>query len=148
MQADGFGNCFSNSLMVAAPNLPATSLDGLELVAEALTAGEALQLCFIDLNTNSAFEIVVTDEVDIGQVWNEVEFNVVGDAGGSRANFNPGSAISAEIWVADGEGFGNSLLPTCRANAGSTGETNNLNLGACTVSPFPHKQMISFSESN
>ena len=42
---------------------------------------------------------------------------------------------------------GSTAAPTCVANAGSTGETNNLNLGSCAVTggTTPY---IQFNESN
>ena len=145
-QPDGVGDCVINSPITPAPNKPITSLGGLELLANVKTGGN-LQLCFADLSQSSTlFTVVAKDIVDIAAVWNEAEFNVVGDAGGSRAQFNPGSSITVQIEAFDG--LDNPPLPLCIANAGSTGETNNLNLGGCTVSPFPRKHKINFTETN
>jgi hypothetical protein len=64
-------------------------------------------------------------------VWNEVEYNVVGDAGGSEAEFNSsGVNVGVKIAVTDGS----TSAPTCEADTGTTGESNNLSLGSCTAS--------------
>jgi hypothetical protein len=53
----------------------------------------------------------------------------------ARADFNAGSSITVNLDLADGS----SSAPTCLANGGSTGESNNLNAGACTTSGgIPH----------
>ena len=51
--------------------------------------------------------------LDISSVWKQVEFNIVGDAGGSQAQFNSGSSLKAIFSFADGS----SAKPTCVANA-------------------------------
>ena len=80
--------------------------------------------------------------LDISSVWNKAEFNVVGNAGGSRADFNKGSSITVTILLFDGS----TSAPKCVADDGTTGETNNLNLGKCTASGgIPN---IQFTESN
>ena len=62
--------------------------------------------------------------------WKGSEFNVIGDGGGSQANFNVGTALTVEIDLTDGT----TGAPVCQANDGTTGETNNLNLKRCTAS--------------
>jgi hypothetical protein len=81
--------------------------------------------------------------VDISAVWRQSEFNVVGNAGGSEAVFNSGSSVSVKVALTDGS----TAAPTCVANAGSTGETNNLNLGTCTTAGGTTPS-IQFTESN
>jgi hypothetical protein len=90
--------------------------------------------------------------LDISSVWNEAEFNVLGDAGGSRAVFNIGSSITVDLAFYNGS----DSTPTCLGptNAGTTGETNNLNLGPCTASlgfcgapPCLANPQIEFTES-
>lgn len=56
---------------------------------------------------------------------------------------HPGASVTVKVALTDGSTSG----PTCVADAGSTGETNNLNLGSCTATarsaPF-----IEFTESD
>ena len=68
------------------------------------------------------------------------KFNVVGNSGGSEAPFNSGSSILVNLAVDDGTGN----APTCLSGSGTTGETNHLNLGACSTS----LGAIQFTESN
>ena len=53
---------------------------------------------------------------------------MVGDGGGSALSFNAGSSLTVKIQVNDGS----QNAPTCLSQ-GETGETNNLNLKACTA---------------
>jgi hypothetical protein len=96
-------------------------------------------------NGTTAYSLVASDSVvDIASVWQQSEFNIVGDAGGSRADFNSGGAsITVKVAVTDGS----TSAPTCVADAGSTGETNNLNLGSCTATAAT-QPYIEFTESN
>jgi hypothetical protein len=102
---------------------------------------------------------------DIASVWNQAEFNVVGNAGGSQAEFNPGITCVATtgtncavIVVQSAVTYTNGSMsaPICVLNGGSTGEQNNLNLTApptptCCANPgvsggaLPN---IQFAESN
>ena len=94
-------------------------------------------------NGNSTYSITAKDSVlDISSVWRESEFNVVGNGNGSRANFNRGSSIIVTIVLADGS----TSAPTCVLNGGTTGETNNLNLGICAA--FSGTPNIQFIEGN
>jgi hypothetical protein len=67
----------------------------------------------------------------------------VGDAGGSRADFNKGASITVKVAVTDGS----TAAPSCIADDGTTGETNNLNLGACTAASGTSPS-IQFTESD
>ena len=95
-------------------------------------------------NGTTAYSITGKDSVvDISAVWRQSEFNVVGNAGGSRATFNSGSHVTVKIALTDGS----TTAPTCVANAGSTGETNNLALGSCTTASGTNPS-VQFTESN
>ena len=59
--------------------------------------------------------------------WTGSEFNIIGDGGGSQADFNAGASLTVQIDLTDGT----TDAPTCQANDGTTGETNNLNLKKC-----------------
>jgi hypothetical protein len=133
-------DCYKNSKSINVPDIKATALGNLALEGTA-TAGGNDSAVFT--NGTKAYTVTAKDSVlDISSVWYQAEFNVVGDAGGSRADFNTGSSITVTLIVLDGS----TSAPTCVANDGTTGETNNLNLGACTASGgIPN---IQFTESN
>jgi hypothetical protein len=139
--SDGEGDCYGNSNYVAAPDVKATSLGKLSLSAAA-EGNSNDTVVFTDGTT--AYSVSGSDRVlDISQVWHQSEFNVVGDAGGSRADFNEPVSITVKVALKDGS----TSAPTCVANAGSTGETNNLNLGKCS-SASGSSPSIQFTESN
>jgi hypothetical protein len=95
-------------------------------------------------NGTTAYSLTASDSVvDIAQVWQQSEFNIVGDAGGSRADFNRGASITVKVAVTDGS----TATPSCVADSGTTGETNNLNLSTCTASGGSSPS-ISFKESD
>jgi hypothetical protein len=75
--------------------------------------------------------------------WNASEFNIIGDGDGSEATFNTGSSVTVEIALVDGS----TAAPSCEMDAGTTGETNNLNLKNCAVTGGA-KPAIKFVESN
>jgi hypothetical protein len=133
-------NCFTNSAHAEAPDLPITDLGKVSLSATAM-AGRYDSVIFS--YDSDSYGVSTKDGVlDISSVWNKAEFNVFGNAGGSRADFNNGSSIAVTVVLLDGS----TSAPTCVANDGTTGETNNLNLGSCTAfSGIPH---IEFTESN
>jgi hypothetical protein len=139
-ESDGAGDCVINSNFTAAPDVAITSLSKLSLSGSATSGGNDV-VVFTDGTT--AFSLTAKDSVvNIAQVWKQAEFNVVGNAGGSRANFNRGSSVTVKLALTDGS----TAAPTCIADDGSTGETNNLTLHTCsTASGTPS---IQFTESN
>jgi hypothetical protein len=139
--SDGAGDCYKNSSAVTAPDVPITQLANLKLSGSAASGGNDK---VVFTNGSTAYTISAKDSVlDLASVWNETEFNIVGNAGGSEAVFNSGSTIKVNVAVSDGS----TTKPTCAANSGSTGETNNLNLGSCTASSGTSPS-IQFTESN
>ena len=137
----GGGDCYGNSKAILAPDVKPTALASLSLSAAASAGGNDT---VVFTNGTKAFSVSGLDTVlDISQVWQQSEFNIVGDAGGSRADFNEPVSVTVKVALTDGT----TAAPTCVANAGSTGETNNLNLGTCSTasasSPY-----IQFTESN
>ncbi len=139
--SDGGGDCYGNSNYISAPDIKATSLGSLTLSGTAAKGGNDTVVFH---NGSTAYQVSGADsKLDIATVWKESEFNIVGDAGGSEAVFNSGSSVTVKVALTDGS----TSAPTCVANAGTTGESNNLNLGSCSKasgsSPY-----IEFTESN
>jgi hypothetical protein len=137
----GSGDCYKNSAYVAAPDMPITSLSNLTLSGAAVGGGKDT---VVFNNGIKAYSITGPDSVvDISSVWRESEFNVVGNAGGSRADFNKHSSVTLKVALTDGS----TAAPKCVADAGSTGETNNLNLHPCSTTGGT-SPAIQFIESN
>jgi len=139
--SDGSGDCYKNSAAVSAPDIAATKLASLKISGTATSGGNDT---VVFTNGTTAYSLTAKDSVlDLATAWDQTEFNVVGNAGGSEAVFNSGSSITVKLAVADGS----TAKPTCASNAGSTGESNNLNLGSCTATGGSSPS-IQFTESN
>ena len=121
------GDCYKNSAGVRVPKLAISALASMKMSGAAVKGGNDT-LVFTadgDAYSTSGKDSVVELAVD----WTGSEFNIIGDGGGSKATFNKGASITVKVAVTDGS----TAAPVCGANAGTTGETNNLTLGACTA---------------
>jgi hypothetical protein len=139
-------DCVQNSpgAVVYSGQIPITKLTSLELSASAKAGGTDAATAIYD---GDAYKASVHDSLtDIASIWNQAEFNVVGNAGGSRADFNSGSALLVKMALS----YGSTKAPTCEspyAYLGTTGETNNLTLTECAVEGGS-KPVLEFIEEN
>jgi len=139
--SDGAGDCYKNSAAATAPDVPATQLANVKLTGTVSNGGNDT---VVFTNGTKAYSSSGKDSVlYLAQVWKVGEFNVVGNAGGSEAQFNGGSSITVKLAVTNGS----TAAPSCVANSGSTGESNNLNLGSCSTAGGSTPS-IQFTESN
>jgi hypothetical protein len=117
--------CVVNSVGAStAPATPATSLGQLRVSAAASGVGGA---------ANDAITVTVAGTPygangnnyfpDLGTQWQQAEFNVFGDGGGSQAVFNSGASATVRIEVASGTNLG----PGCVLGS-FTAESNNMTL--------------------
>jgi hypothetical protein len=134
-------DCWKNSKLAAPapPNIPPANLGELVLTGSAVAGGDD----YVELEyADDIWSVSAEDEVlGIGYVWNQAEFNVFGNGGGSQAQFNQGTSITVLLAIRDGS----TSAPTCRGGGfgafpfnedGTTAETNNLNLGTCQAGYF------------
>ena len=128
----GYGYyCYKNSKFAALPDIPVTNLGDVILSASAVIGGDdVIWLEYAD----DSWAISAADSslasnpgLDIASVWNQAEFNVVGDMDSSEATFNHGAQITVLLAIDDGS----RSAPSCLNNVGTTGETNNMSLGTC-----------------
>jgi len=135
------GSCYKNSREVSVPLQVISQLANLAVTGKAVSGGSDT----ITLTTAShAYSATGADSVTLlAHYWKGSEFNIVGDGGGSAANFNKGSHITVNIALTDGS----TTAPVCKAHDGTTGETNNLNLGSCTTAGGSTPS-VKFTESN
>lgn len=133
--------CYTNSNGVTAPLEAVTKLKTLKLSGSAKNGG--IDTLVFTVGKNAYSTTGLDSVVDLATAWTESEFNIFGDGDGSEADFNSGSSVTVKVAVSNGT----KNTPTCASGAGTTAETNNLNLGSCTgtggASPY-----IEFSESN
>lgn len=142
------GDCISiTSAAILHANNPTTRLGALTMLGSSNYGGDGYDLA--QLCDGSECYAATTSGTTLGTYnhWTTTEFNVLGYGGGSTAQFNSGTSLTAEIFEYDHSG--NQISPSCATSIGSivTAETNNLSLGTCTAvsPPLPH---ISFSESS
>jgi hypothetical protein len=136
----GGGTCVFNGPMTYVPPLTAADLPGLIMHA---TAGAN---DVVTLTTPSGmYSYSEPSVLGLSNAWTETEFNVVGDCCRSDATFT--SPTNLVVNIAIGDGF--PAAPTCVANDGTTGETNNLTLsGTPMVIPVQSLPTIEFTETN
>jgi hypothetical protein len=133
-------DCYKNSKSVGVPLETIKQLKTMSLSGAAIAGG--IDTLVLTTKTN-AYTTTGEDSVTfLANDWTASEFNVIGDGGGSQAVFNAGTSLTVQIDLVDGQ----TTAPTCQANDGTTGETNNLNLGSCTTAGGATPS-ISFVES-
>lgn len=136
-------DCFKNSASVQVPLQVITELPNISIAGSAVAGG----LDTLTMTTaTQAYSTTGQDSVVfLATGWHGSEFNVIGDGGGSAANFNDGTKLAVRIDLDDGT----TAKPTCQSDAGTTGETNNLDLGACKAKPGKNGNLpfVQFTES-
>jgi len=123
--------CYKNSNLAAVPDIPVTNLGDVILSASAAIGGDdAVWLEYgddswgVDAEDSSRAS---NPGLDIASVWNQAEFNVLGDMNSSEATFNHGAQIIVVLALEDGS----QSAPSCQANVSTSGESNNMTLGTC-----------------
>jgi hypothetical protein len=125
--------------------IPITDLASLQLSGSAQANGTDRATATYD---GEAYAATVKDSfTDIASGWTQAEFNVLGDGGGARSDFNTGSSITIKVALTDGS----TSKPTCVPPAkeeGTTGETNNLTPHSGCIATGGSSPYIQFVESN
>ena len=135
------GDCYTNSAAVTVPKEVISKLKTISVSGSAVKSGLDTLIMYVG---KTAYKTTGKDSVVyLSSGWKESEFNIVGDGSGSEAYFNSGSSITVESKVTNGT----TNAPICASDAGTTGETNNLNLGSCSGTGGS-KPYIKFTESN
>jgi hypothetical protein len=133
-------DCYKNSAAVNVPLEVITKLGDLTLKGAAASSTDKLTMTTdVKAYSTSGPDSVV----GLAAYWMQSEFNIIGDGGGSSATFNSGTSLTVKIALKTSS----TALPTCEPNDGTTGETNNLNLGKCTAKGGTTPN-VKFIESN
>jgi hypothetical protein len=134
-------DCSTNGGGVQVPPQSLSQLADLQLSGTVVSGGNDTT----KLTTSTdAYSTSASDSiVDLSGYWNGAEYNILGNGEDSEATFNKGTKIQVLIALQDGS----TTAPTCEANAGTTGETNNLKLGKCTAKGGDTPS-ITFKEAN
>jgi hypothetical protein len=131
--SDTYGyDCEQNSpaTVIYDGQIPITDLDKLSLSASATTGGND-EATVVYNGTAYKASPIADSTTAIASVWNQAEFNVLGNWNGWQAQFNDGTALILETDVTDGS----TAKPSCQYDAGTTGESNNLNFVPSTSAP-------------
>ncbi|QAU23021.1 hypothetical protein EO087_02625 [Dyella sp. M7H15-1] len=139
--SDGAGDCYKNSSLTQLADISPADLAGVTMTITVATGGNDVVTLAYNGDAYSASQSDST--LDIASVMNTLEYQIVGDAGGSEAEFNNGVSATVKVAVTDGS----TSTPSCVADSGTTGESVNLNLGNCTALGGTSPS-ISFTESN
>lgn len=132
-------NCVFNGPSTYVPPLTAADLPGLVMQA---TAGANDTVKLVSTGGGGAYS--EPSALGLSNAWTETEFNIVGDCCKSQANFTSPTTLVVNIQL--GDGF--PTAPTCIADDGTTGETNNLTLsGTPTIMMMP-EPAVQFTETN
>jgi hypothetical protein len=139
--------CVVNALHEAAPPAkPMTSLADLKLAGAAAGGGSTTDAITVTVAGSPPFGAAGSNYFpDLGSQWQEAEFNVFGDGGGSQATFNSGANLQVRTEVISGTNTG----PGCHLKSW-TGESTNLtlvNTAPASPSPLPAPALV-FAESN
>lgn len=134
-------DCYTNSAAATVPQIAITKLQTLQISATAVAKG--IDTLVMTAGTEAYSTTGKDSVVDLATAWKQSEFNVVGDGGGSQAKFNKGSSIEVQIQLNDSA----TAAPVCKANDGTTGETNNLTLKSCKAAGGK-TPAVTFTESN
>ncbi|HEY6324968.1 MAG TPA: hypothetical protein VIW73_00450 [Candidatus Cybelea sp.] len=113
--------CYQNSRAVRIPNVSIKDLSQVIETGSAFSSGDSIYLS-VGGTEYGMRKIQKDGVVDLAANWDGAEFNVVGDAGGDVADFNPGSTITVSLQTDTGL----DTKPACLPDSGTTGETNNL----------------------
>jgi hypothetical protein len=114
--------CVQNSPgAVYIPNVSITDLGKLTETGQAALSGDSIYLS-VGTTEYKYLDIQSDGITDLASHWMGAEFNVIGNAGGGIAVFNAGSRITVNLQTDTGL----KKKPTCPADSGTTGESNNL----------------------
>jgi hypothetical protein len=133
-------DCYTFSRSVHVPPQTIKQLKYMSLSGTAVAGGR--DAAVLTTKTDAYTTMFPDNVVDLAGFWTGSEFNVLGDDGGTEAVFNAGTKLTVELDLTDGQ----TAAPICQANDGTSGETNNLNLGKCTTAGGTTPS-ISFVES-
>jgi len=139
--------CVVNSLHESsAPAKAMTSLGDLKLAGAAAGGGSTTDAITVTVAASPPFGAAGSNYFpDLGSQWQEAEFNVFGDGGGSQATFNSGANLQVRTEVISGTNTG----PGCHLKTW-TGESTNLtlvNTAPASPMPLPAPALV-FAESN
>jgi hypothetical protein len=118
--SDGAGDCWFNGPMTYVAPQTAATLPDIVMTASATSTQDK-----VVLSTTSGMYVYQEDNVlSLSAAWTQAEFNIFGDCCLTQVNFTSPTVLFVNVALTDGS----TAAPSCLANDGTTGETNNLTL--------------------
>jgi hypothetical protein len=143
--AQAKSSCVRNSKGIVVPFVPVKNLGALTMWGYAAPGGDSVFLA-IGKKSYAVRKAQPDGITDLSQHWGSVQFNILGDGGGSVAVFNPGSSVTVQLQVATGQTL---VTPLCVLAGSTTAESNTLSLSNIIPTPEPAQfPSIVFAESN
>ncbi|MGO9316824.1 MAG: hypothetical protein ACLPXT_03835 [Terracidiphilus sp.] len=143
-QNGGGGACVFNGPTTYVPPQTVAELPGLVMTATSSATEDTVSLS----TTSGIYTYSEPNVLSLYQSWTQAEFNVFGDCCAFETNFTSPAVLVVKTSIDDGS----TNLPTCVANDGTTGETNNLTFapsGSPVCCPYGGASpAIEFVESN
>ena len=134
--------CWYNTQGVHVPAVAASALTGVSMTASATFATDTLTMTV----SGTPYTLNVSSVLGLATGWNDAEFNIFGENGGSQAVFN--SPTSLEVQVNVTSSTPTRAAPSCSTGT-TTGETNTLSITAGSCCPFGGDSPgVQFVESN
>jgi hypothetical protein len=117
-QSDGAGDCVFNGPTTYVPPQTVAELPGLVMTATSSASEDTVSLS----TTSGIYTYSEPNVLSLYQSWTQAEFNVFGDCCSTETSFTSPAVLFGKVSIDDGS----TNIPTCVANDGTTGETNNL----------------------
>jgi hypothetical protein len=136
---DGLGDCIFNGPTMYVPPQTAADIPDLEMTGSATASQDQMSLATAD----ALFSLTEPTALSLAKAWTQAEFNVFGDCCGTEANFSGPTVLVVNTSIDDGS----TEAPTCVANDGTTGETNNLSFAGFCAAAGGTSPAVTFTES-
>jgi len=117
-QSDGAGDCVFNGPVTYVPPRTAADIPNMEFTAAVTATQDQVTLA----TGGGMYAYNEPNVLSLSLAWTQSEFNIFGDCCSSETDFTSPTVVAVKININDGS----AAAPTCQANDGTTGETNNL----------------------
>jgi hypothetical protein len=120
-------DCYRTAKPTKTPDIPPQRLGGGAAILSAVVSPNGTDAATLFYGSE-IYTVAANDSIlDISSVWNAAEFNILGDAGGTVAEFDPNTSVTVLLSFTDGT----STPPLCFPDLTTTGESSNLVPQSC-----------------
>jgi hypothetical protein len=142
---NSLGQCTQKRHAMNVPNVPIGELGSLKLVGTASPSGDGIILT-VGKKMYAKKDDQSDGITDLSQHWQNVEFDIFGNASSSQAIFDPNTTITVNVQADAGV---KTQPSTCKQGRSTTAESNNLSfVTAPSIPPKGTYPGMEFTESN